>query len=211
MLDIIPKELEEHFYSISKILKDIGERVEGNLICDIEGDNFTFIQNESKIYNLLELSKNKDKICEIGFNAGHSLLLMIFINPTAKYLIFDLGNHDYTKPCLNYIKSLFPNTEIEIIYGDSKETLKEWVENNKEQNNTFNLIHIDGGHDTPTVENDFIWSKKLGNKECVYIFDDYNYGNIKDKIDSYKNLGIIQSYKENLKETNLHYIYKTND
>lgn len=41
-----------HVNNITKILKDIGERVEGNLICDIRPDYYVITQNESKIKNL---------------------------------------------------------------------------------------------------------------------------------------------------------------
>ena len=72
MIDIIKQEVKDHINNIGAILDNIGERVEGNLICDITSDNFTDERNESKIYNLIKLAENKSKICEIGVNAGHS-------------------------------------------------------------------------------------------------------------------------------------------
>ena len=46
-----------HIISISKILESIGERIEGNLICDINPFNFTISQNLVKIHNLQILCK----------------------------------------------------------------------------------------------------------------------------------------------------------
>ena len=60
-------------------------------------------------------------------NGCHSLLLMLLINPTAEYLLFDLGNHKYTLPALNYIKKQFVDTKINIILGNSVETISEYI------------------------------------------------------------------------------------
>jgi len=209
MIDIITQEVKDHISNIGDILDRIGERVEGNLICDITSDNLTDVANESKIYNLLKLSENKSKICEIGVNAGHSLLLMVSANPEAEYLIFDLGGHVYTRPCVQYIKNAYPSTKITEVYGDSNITLKKYIESN--ELHTFDLIHIDGGHETATVENDFTFTQELLTKDGVVVFDDYNFGNIRTVIDSYVDKGVISEYTEDVVKTNLHFIYKLND
>lgn len=209
MIDIIKEDVKHHIANIADILDRVGERVEGNLICDITSDNFTDAANESKIYNLLKLSENKSKICEIGVNAGHSLLLMVSANPEAEYLIFDLNGHAYTKPCVDYIKNAYPSTKITEVYGDSNVTLKQYIESN--ELHTFDLIHIDGGHETQTVENDFTHTQKLLTKDGIVIFDDYNFGNIKTVIDNYVDKGVISEYTEGVIKTNLHFIYTLND
>ena len=50
-----------HVKNITKILKYVGERIEGNLICDIRPDNYVISRNKSKIKNLQYLCKNKKK------------------------------------------------------------------------------------------------------------------------------------------------------
>lgn len=209
MISIINKEVKTHIFNIAKILDTAGERVEGNLICDISSDNFTDLVNESKIYNLLKLAKNKSKICEIGVNAGHSLLLMISANPEAEYLIFDLYSHAYTKPCVDYIKSAYPNTSIVEVKGDSNITLKQYIQSNGR--NEFDLIHVDGGHEAATVENDFAYTQELLTKDGIVIFDDYNFVNIKEAIDHYIEEKVITEYTEDVIKTSLHFIYKVND
>lgn len=209
MINIIKQNVVEHILNISNILNTIGERVEGNLICDISSDNFTDKINEDKIYNLLKLSENKSKICEIGVNAGHSLLLMVSNNPNAEYLIFDLNGHSYTRPCIEYIKNAYPSTKITEVYGDTNLTLKEYIDSN--ELNAFDMIHIDGGHDTHTVVNDFIYTQQLLKTDGIIVFDDYNYGNIQNVINYYINKKVILEYTEGLIKTNLHYIYKIND
>lgn len=207
MIDILSEEVKYHISRLSEILNSIGERVEGNLICDVTADNLIDEVNRSKIKNLLTLAKGKLKICEIGVNAGHSLLLMVSINPTAEYLIFDLGGHSYTKPCVEYIKTAYPSVKITEVYGDTKLTLR-----NHDTKKVFDLIHVDGGHDTHTVVNDFVYTERLLSPNGIVVFDDYNYGNIKEVIDYYQNQRVISKYEnEDITDTNLHYIYKFND
>ena len=39
----------EHLKNITNILKNVGERIEGNLLCDIIPDNWTYKENIEKI------------------------------------------------------------------------------------------------------------------------------------------------------------------
>jgi predicted O-methyltransferase YrrM len=206
MIDIIKPEVQVHMLNIAAILDELGERIEGNLICDITSDNLVDVANSSKINNLLKLAKGKSKICEIGVNAGHSLLLMVSSNPNAEYLLFDLGGHGYTRPCVEYIKNAYPSTKITEVYGDSNVTLRDYVANN--ELNSHDLIHIDGGHETHTVVNDFIYTQFLLKKDGIVIFDDYNFGNIKNVIDYYLERNVITKYNVDIVDTNLHYVYK---
>jgi predicted O-methyltransferase YrrM len=206
MIDLIKAEVQVHMLNIAAILDELGERIEGNLICDITSDNLVDVANSSKINNLLKLAKGKSKICEIGVNAGHSLLLMVSSNPNAEYLLFDLGGHGYTRPCVEYIKNAYPSTKITEVYGDSNVTLRDYVANN--ELNSHDLIHIDGGHETHTVVNDFIYTQFLLKKDGIVIFDDYNFGNIKNVIDYYLERNVITKYNVDIVDTNLHYVYK---
>ena len=197
-----------HIKNITKILKNVGERVEGNLICDIRPDNYVISGNESKIKNLQYLCKNKKKIIEIGVNGCHSLLLMLLINPNAEYLLFDLGNHKYTIPTLNYIKTQFPDTKINMIFGNSIETIPEYIRDNQNNINSFDLIHLDGGHTEDIFSQDYINSKKLIVNKGIIIFDDYNMHRIKDFINrKIKDNEIIELNDKNIIKNNKHFIY----
>lgn len=199
----------KYIQEITNILENIGERVEGNLICDINPRNFTIQYNIHKIENLQYLSKNKKKIIEIGVNACHSLLLMLIVNPDAEYLLFDLNVHKYTKPTIEYIKNEFPNTKIEIIYGNSIETIKKYILDNPSQLNSYDLIHIDGGHTEDIFSHDYYNSKKLIKDNGVIIFDDYNYNDIKNFINrKIKEKEIVEYNDTNIIQNDLHFIYK---
>ncbi len=199
----------KHIQGITNILEDIGERVEGNLICDINPRNFIIEHNIDKIRNLQYLSKNKKKIIEIGVNACHSLLLMLITNPDAEYLLFDLNIHKYTEPTIEYIKKEFPNTKINIIYGNSTETIKKYILDNQIQLKSYDLIHLDGGHTEDIFSQDYNNSKKLIKDNGVIIFDDYNYNDIKVFLRTkIKEKEIIEYTDKNIIYNDFHFIYK---
>ena len=205
---MISDNLQKHFDTISDILKEVGERVEGNLICNVSADNVIIEETKDKIYNLRYLVKNKVRICLVGINAGHSLLVMLEQNPTAEYVLFDLGNHGYTKPCIEYIKKQYPKTRINVIYGDSKETIPNFILDNEYLQESFDLVHIDGGHGFLEFCADFYNCRYLVSKDGLTIFDDYDYSDIKKFIDNRVSVGSIKRYQNsNLKVTDKHFIY----
>jgi hypothetical protein len=199
----------EYIEGITKILESVGETVEGNLICDIHPRNWTIEHNITKIKNLQYLCKNKKKIIEIGVNACHSLLLMLLINPDAEYLLFDLNLHKYTNPAIEYIKKEFPNTKINILYGNSVETINKYIVDNPNQINSYDLIHLDGGHTEDIFSEDYNNSKKLIIDNGVIIFDDSNLSDINNFICRMIDEKEIAEYTdENIIKNNLHFIYK---
>jgi predicted O-methyltransferase YrrM len=125
---------------------------------------------------------------EIGFNSGFSTLLMLLTNPNVRVTCFDLGEHRYTIPCYQKLKQTF-GERINIIIGDSTKTLKNI-------NDTYDLIHIDGGHSTEVANSDIINSYRLSKKGTTLIMHDYNFGNLHELWDNY----II---KYNLKKLNI--------
>ena len=199
----------EHIRNLKKILEYVGENVEGNLICDKQPDNYILDENFEKIYNIQYLAKNRKKICEIGINACHSILLMLLVNPDAEYLLFDLNEHQYTDFCVNYIKSAFPNTKINVVYGNSVETINDYILQNPIELNTFDLCHLDGGHTENVFSNDFTNVKNLISNDGCVIFDDYNFIEIHNYINSKLHNNVIVEVNDiNLMETDKHFVYK---
>jgi predicted O-methyltransferase YrrM len=196
----------KHFNNIKGILESIGERVEGNLICDVSPSNLIIERNTDKIKNIQKLSIGKELICEIGFNAGHSLLLMLENNPMAEYVVFDLCNHKYTIPCLKYVAEQYPNTKIEFIAGDSIVSMPNYIKQNP--NLKFDFIHVDGGHDLENVINDYNNSLLLIKDGGLILFDDYDYETIKEFINTKLDKGEIREYSNSeLIKTPLHIVY----
>jgi len=125
---------------------------------------------------------------EIGFNSGFSTLLMLMTNPNIHMTCFDLGEHKYTMPCYEKMKETFGD-RIHIITGDSTKTLET-------VSVTYDLIHIDGGHQTEVANSDIINSYRLSKQGTILIMDDYDFHNLKSLWDSYIN-------KYNLKQLNI--------
>lgn len=148
-----------------------------------------FLNKVKNISNLV-LNKNIKSVMEIGFNSGFSTLLMLISNPNIHITCYDLGEHKYTIPCYQKLKEIFKD-RINIIIGDSIETLPS-------DNNTYDLIHIDGGHESCVVESDIVNSYRLSKQGTIIIMDDYDFPNIHDLWDNY----II---KYNLKSLNIEY------
>jgi hypothetical protein len=184
--------------TIIDIYKDLNNIVLS--ICDnnnVEGNYNTFdnkcdnsIKNAlCKQANLFWCSKiinANANICEIGFNAGHSSILILEgqENKSFNFTIFDIGLHLYMKPCFNFIKDKYKNANIELIEGDSIQTIPEWITNNNSIG-TFSLIHIDGGHSKECIENDMKNADLLINNNGIIIIDDTNYYYIKMCVDYY--------------------------
>ena len=210
MKNILSDILSEQIKNLGIILDEIGEQVEGNLICDVHSSNLVYDKNFAKIHNLQSLVRDKNKVCEIGVNAGHSLLIMLEQNPNAEYYLFDLGYHKYTQPCIEYIRNIYSNTKINIIYGDSKKTLQKFIVSNPNILKTFDFIHIDGGHGELEFTNDFYYTKLLSSDVCINIFDDYNYPKIKEFLDLRLNNNTIKQYQSSNVITNERQLIYTN-
>lgn len=171
--------------SIDLIIEISGEKLEGNCYYPQDKTNINSVILESlsnKRKNYRKTVSNKKHVCEIGFNAGHSLICMLLENPDAEFTIFDLGEHKYSRPCFDFCKQLFHNTKIEIFWGDSRETLSNYLESPLHK--TFDVIHIDGGHTPEVFEKDWNYSYKLVKENGIIIFDDTDLPNIKNFVNN---------------------------
>lgn len=195
-------DLQVHLQEVTKILQEVGERVEGNLYCDIQPTNVT--ANLDKINNLRFVTFGKEKICEIGVNACHSFLFMLDVNPNAQYVLFDIGIHKYLEPCFQYLQKAFPNTDMKLLLGDSKLTVPSFAENHLGE---FDLVHIDGGHNEPEFTSDYIHSLQLLKPGGLIVFDDYDYDEIRDFVNKKIELGEVKPFQNpNVKVTSAHIV-----
>lgn len=184
------------------ILKDL-EKIIVDSNTSLEGNSF-YIHNTLNIYhclykkqaNLFWCGKQaKTKICEIGFNAGHSTMLMLIGREKTplNFTIFDIGEHRYTQPCVNYIKSQFSHINFEYIEGDSTITMSKWIDENKSLIGSYDIVHVDGGHSEYCISNDIRNSDILVKTNGILIIDDTNNEHINKYVDSYISSG---NYKE---------------
>jgi hypothetical protein len=154
---------------IDKILKTSGEHMEGNYFY-IDGQIGNLNQEfTTKRYNLFHYASSAKNILEIGFNAGHSCILYLLANDYSKIQLFDLGCHTYAKHCFNYLDKMFPG-RLSIIWGDTLTTLPMLKSDHK-----FDLIHIDGGHESDILLSDIKYCSDVSDKNTILIIDDISF------------------------------------
>jgi predicted O-methyltransferase YrrM len=173
---------------IKKLIEESGEPLEGNCMYrHLTLEPWDCLLSKRKNYQ--SIAKGRKMICEIGFNAGHSLLAMMLVNPTARYVLFDLGVHKYAKPCFEYLKKEFPDTQMEIMWGDSRHTIPTYHHENPHI--LFDVIHIDGGHKQEVYVVDWENSLNITSSGSILIFDDTDNKKISAFIDKEIEKGIV--------------------
>jgi hypothetical protein len=124
-------------------------------------------QLPEQIIDLINLSKGKKNVLEIGFNAGHSS--SIFLENGCNVVSFDLGIHDYVKVAKEYIDKRF-QTQHTLILGDSTVTVPTWDSKIK-----FDIIFIDGGHEYLVAKADLENCQRFAHENTIFIVDDITY------------------------------------
>ena len=110
---------------------------------------------------------------------------------------------------ISYIKQNFPNTKINIIYGNSVKTLKKYILDNPNESKSYDLIHLDGGHSHDIYSQDYENCKKLIADNGIVIFDDYDMPYIRQFINKKRRQNEIIEYNDiKINKTGLHFIYK---
>lgn len=132
-----------------------------------------------------------ENICEIGFNAGHSAMLLLLgrNNTPLNFTVFDIGHHPYVKPCFEYIKSKFSYVNFEYVEGDSTITMPVWINNHSELMYKYDVVHVDGGHSEHCILNDMKNAELLVKKNGILIIDDTNSEIINKYVDLYLSTG----------------------
>lgn len=184
--------IEQHVQNIENILKSSKDWYEGNCFYK-QTRNDGYLTKQANLLwsgSMCNNGSTEVNICEIGFNAGYSAMLILLgalSIPIIKLTVFDIGEHTYTKPCLEYIEKNFPSVEITYIQGDSFFTLPKFLDKNTI--GIYDLIHVDGGHATKNVIADTVISSVLLKKNGLMIIDDIDQSHIRCIADLYINSG----------------------
>jgi len=199
--DEIIKDYENHSNEKQRILDDIKQLIIDSK-CLLEGNSF-YIHHSLKLFsdlytkqlNLFWCGKQaKTRICEIGFNAGHSSMLMLLGRDKTplEFTIFDIGQHAYTIPCLNYIKTQFQHINFEYVEGDSTLTMPNWILENQALLELYDVVHVDGGHSEYCISNDMKHADMLVKKGGIIIVDDTYIDYINMHVDLYLSSGVYR-------------------
>jgi hypothetical protein len=160
-----------HFQRLLHIVRESGEPLEGN--CFGSGDDVGSVPSIwlPKQANFFHACSDAKHVMEIGTNSGYSALIFLLANPSSTLTLFDLGEHAYTRPCVEYLQSVFPD-RITAYYGDSLQAVPEFHASHPEAR--FDVIHIDGGHHETQVRGDIANCHKVAAPGNVVFSDDDN-------------------------------------
>jgi hypothetical protein len=147
---------------IAELVKQSGERLEGNIFYADLGDHYGDQPPDAGLAparrNVWRAVRFKERLLEVGVNAGHSALLALSSNPRLEYYGVDIMSHVYTAECVDFLKGEFPG-RVHLFTGDSREVLPWLVSRRAEL--AFDIFHVDGGHTEEVCRSD------MGN--CVRI------------------------------------------
>ena len=128
------------------------------------------VEGQHSVYARLFGQCKVQSIAEIGFNAGHSTLVMLMANPKARVQSFDLGEHASSKAAYTTLKRQFPLRDFNVIWGDSRTTVPAFTATYTGAK--FDVIIVDGGHTYDVARADVLNMRALSHAGTVLIVDD---------------------------------------
>jgi hypothetical protein len=145
--EILSPEFRRRLGQLNAIVERSAERLEGNIFyVDLEEWSSESPPAEGLAparRNVWRAVRFKERLLEVGVNAGHSALLALSANPKLEYYGVDILAHAYTIGCVDFLKGEFPG-RVHLFPGDSQEVLP-WLGDRGDSLN-FDLFHVDGGH-----------------------------------------------------------------
>lgn len=123
--------------------------------------------------------KDISSILEVGFNAGHSSVMLLECFPDADVVSIDIPSNVVCKQGKQLIDEWYPDKH-SLILEDSTVSLPKL-------DNKFDLIFVDGSHEPGYPEQDIRNSQKLAHNNTIIFIDD-TYGNQSYHIEPYKAL-----------------------
>jgi hypothetical protein len=146
---------------------------------------------KNKQINIMHMASRSSEIVEIGFNAGHSSLLMLLANSECRIRAIDICQHKYVKPCVGYLNAMFGD-RITLYEGDSHTVLSDMSKN--DESYKFDMIHIDGCHEYNHANIDFWLSKDMAQNGSLCMFDDLNISYLKSLWDGFVRDGHLDEF-----------------
>jgi predicted O-methyltransferase YrrM len=105
---------------------------------------------------------------EIGFNIGHSLAAVVGAVPSIKYFLsFDICDKPDAPAAFAFLQDKFKDRDLRLVCGDSTTAVPTYA-----VERTYDLIHIDGGHDYATALKDITNCRRFSSPRTVLVIDD---------------------------------------
>ncbi len=194
-------ELMQVLYDLNRCVIQSGEKMEGSLFYGHykypEGDNAEIPIDGTfhKRYNVLNATRGKTHMLEIGLNAGHSAGFVLECNETIKFTSIDIAAHAYTPICADYLSSRY-GSRFRFLKGDSTKVFPlryfEFTD--------VDLIHIDGGHGLDVCWADLVHAVFLPNtsgRVRHIILDDTGHAPIREAVIEFINRGYLATENYN--------------
>lgn len=185
-------EYKNNLYKLNEIALSTGEFIEGNIFYPAHLTQFQEPHAEflGKRRTLSLASNVFNNVLEIGFNAGHSALLLLTLNPNLKLTCVDICVHKYTPLCFQYLHSVFGD-RVRLVEGNSLQAFPSIQ--NLDNNFDYDFFIIDGGHGVDVAEIDLFNVINFGRAGSIILFDDTTYPELRTLIDMYLITGQIIS------------------
>ena len=152
----------ERLARLNAIVRQSGEALEGNVFYPDLDAKFGGSPPSEDLAparrNIWRAVRFKERLLEVGVNAGHGALLALSSNPRLEYYGVDILAHAYTIECVDYLKGEFPG-RVHLFPGDSREVLP-WLADRRGELN-FDIIHVDGGHTSEVCLSDVTSSIRM--------------------------------------------------
>ena len=152
----------ERLARLNAIVRGSGEALEGNVFYPDLDERFGGCPPSEDLAparrNIWRAVRFKERLLEVGVNAGHGALLALSANPRLEYSGVDILAHAYTVECVDYLKGEFPG-RVHLFPGDSREVLP-WLADRRDELN-IDIIHVDGGHTSEVCLSDVTHSIRM--------------------------------------------------
>ena len=145
-----------------------------------EGHSGELVVERQLYYRLAQMSHVK-RICEIGFNKGHSTSLWLLANPTAEVVMFELKHSSWVKKGIEFLHSgkaaelglRNVSGRLRIVFGNSAITVRAIAR--LEPSLKCDLLSVDGNHEHFGALQDVVDMHALANPDRhVAVIDDTN-------------------------------------
>ena len=138
--EIFADAFRQRLRRIAEIVKHSGEPLEGNIFYADGDERYADEPPADELAparrNVWRAVRFKERLLEVGVNAGHSALLALSSSPRLEYYGVDIMSHAYTAECVDFLKGEFPG-RVHLFPGDSREVLPWLVDRRAELRLTF--------------------------------------------------------------------------
>jgi hypothetical protein len=145
--EVLSPAFRERLERLNGVVVATGEALEGNIFYPDLDPSFAESPPAAALAparrNVWRAVRFKERVLEVGVNAGHSALLALSANPKLQYYGVDILDHGYTVECVDFLKGEFPG-RVHLFPGDSRDVLP-WLSERADEM-AFDLYCIDGGH-----------------------------------------------------------------